>query len=288
MTDAHPSRAFRSRAGTLVAGVLAAGLIALFVLPLIALGLTTSAAGWQAVLADPGFAAALDFTLLASGIALALVLAAGVPFGYLLARREFPGKAVVEAIVTVPVLVPHLVVGLALLFLVAPSSPVGALLGRLGVPVVGSIWGVVAVMVYVSASYTVLASEIAFRGIDGELLQVARSLGASPAEAFADVTLPLAARGILSGALLSWARSVSEIGGFLVVAYTVYPAAPYAGPVTSPVSVYIYNLYDLGHLAGAAAAAAILVLVALGVFVIVQLIARRGAPAVPLGTGFGT
>lgn len=262
--------------GDIAAAILAASLVALFLLPLVALARSTGFSSVLNVANDPAFRAALGFTLLASGIALAIVLVLGVPFGYLLARREFPGKPVVEAVVTLPVLVPHLVVGLALLFLLSPEEPIGGALRSAGIPVVDSIWGVVAVMVYVSASYTVLSSEIAFRAVDGELVEAARSLGATPADAFADVTLPLAARGILSGLLLSWARTVSEIGGFLVLAYTVYPSPGYGGPVTNPVSIYVYNLYDLGNLPGAAAAACLLVLIALAVFVAVRAIARVG------------
>jgi molybdate/tungstate transport system permease protein len=259
-----------------ISAVLAAALVALFLLPLIALGREV---GWStlfAVASDPGFRSALDFTLLASAFSLLVVLVLGVPFGYVLARREFPGKSVVEAVVTLPILIPHLVVGLALVFLVAPATPVGALLKAAGIPVANSLWGVVAVMVYVSASYTVLSSEIAFRSVDAETVEVARSLGASPADAFADVTLPLAARGILSGALLSWARSVSEIGGFLTLAFTVYPSGPYNGPVTNPVSVYVYSLYELGNIPGAAAAATILLMIGLVVFVAVRLASRTG------------
>lgn len=271
------------RAGDLLAAVLSASLLGLFLLPLFALAGQTSWGALASVAHDPAFATSLEFTLLASGIALAVVLGFGVPFGYLLARREFRGKSVIEALVTLPILIPHLVVGLALLFLFTPSEPLGGFLQREGIPIADSIWGVVLVMVYVSASYTVLASELAFRSVDAEVVEAARSLGASPADAFADVTLPIAARGIVSGALLSWARGVSEIGGFLVLAYTVYPAGAYQGPVTNPVSVYVYNLYDLGHLPATAAAASLLLLVALVVFVAVRVLARAGG--LPWGGG---
>lgn len=249
-------------------------LLLLLVLPLVAV-LTYAPLGrlLQAA-SDPGVEAALGFTLLASGIALGISLLTGVPLGYLLARRRFRGKSVLEAVVVLPIVLPHLVAGLALLFLFAPTSPVGALAIRAGFPVFGTIWGAVLVMVYVGVSYTVLASQVAFRAVDGELLEVSRSLGATPRDAFATVTLPLALRGIASGAVLSWARSVSEIGGFLIIAYTVYPSPPYAGPVTSPISVYVYNLYQIGDLPGAAAVASLLVLIAFALFLAVRLVER--------------
>ncbi|EQD31120.1 binding-protein-dependent transport system inner membrane component, partial [mine drainage metagenome] len=182
----------------------------------------------------------------------------------------------VSSAVTLPVLVPHLVVGLALLLWVMPGTVMGGLLDRAGLPVFDTIWGVVLVMVYVGASYTVLASEQAFLAIDRSMVEAVRTLGATPADAFLDVTLPLSLRGILAGALLTWARSISEIGGFLILAYTVIPSPPYGGPVTNPASVYIFNLYQEGALGAAASAAALLLLIALAAFVVVRLLERSG------------
>jgi len=258
-----------------IAGVLSASLIALFVLPLVALVAYT---GWDGILgaaSNGGFRTALEFTLLASGIAVGLGLLTGVPLGYVLARYRFPGRSVVESLVLVPVVIPHLVVGIALLLLFAPGNPVGGWVASLGIPVFEAIWGVVLVMLYVGASYVVLTSQLAFRSVDDDVLESARSLGATPAEAFLTVTLPSAARGILTGALLMWARGVSEVGGFIILAYAVYPSPPWNGPVTNPASVWIYDYYgiDPGLAVGAAA---LLVLVALGLFVVIRAVDRTG------------
>ncbi len=262
----------------LVLQVAAAGsLLALLLLPLAALLTSVSPSAIGAAALAAGMRAALTFTLLASAIALAVIAGLGLPLGYLLARREFRGRTLVESAVTLPIVLPHLVGGLALLFLFAPSSPLGALAVRAGLPVVQTIWGTVLVMIFVSAPYAVLASEATFRTVDERLIETARSLGASPSTAFATVTAPLAARGISAGLLLSWARSVSEIGGFLILANVVYPSAGYGGPVTSPVSVYVFSLYQIGDLPGAAAAASVLVLVAFALFVAARVAARRGS-----------
>lgn len=269
---------WRRRAAGALPWALGGSLLLLLVLPLLALLGAAPPSALMAAAEDPALQISLEFTLLASAISLGIILLLGVPLGYLLARRNFPGRSVVESAVTLPIVLPHLIAGMALLLLFAPDSPVGAVALRAGFPVFETIWGVVAVMVFVSAPYTVLSSQIAFQSAGTTVQEVARSLGASPAEAFAGVTLPLAARGILAGVVLSWARAVSEIGGFLVIAYTVYPAPPYSGPVTSPISVYVYNLYQVGDLPGAVAASALLVLVAFAVFVAVRLAARNGSP----------
>jgi molybdate/tungstate transport system permease protein len=261
-----------SVAGRTLAGLLSASLVGLFVLPLIALFFYAGWGGLSFALSNRGFLATIQFTLLASGLAVALGLLTGVPLGYVLARYRFPGKGVVESIVTVPVVVPHLIVGIALLLLFAPTSPLGAFTASLGIPVFDAVWGVVLVMLYVGASYVILTSELAFRGVDEEALEAARSLGAGPGEAFATITLPSAARGILTGALLMWARGVSEVGGFLILAAAVYLGN---GSVTQPSSVWIYGYWGIDPVA-AAGASAILVLVALAIFLGVRFLDRSG------------
>lgn len=262
--------------GPAVAAVLSASLLALFVLPLVALFVYVGFGGLTAAGANQGFLIAIEFTLLASALAVVLGLVTGVPLGYLLARYHFRGRSLLESIVLLPVVIPHLVVGIALLLLFAPTSPLGRFTASLGIPVFDAIWGVVLVMVYVGASYVVLSSQLAFRAIDPETVDAARSLGASPGEAFATVTLPQSARGIATGALLMWARAVSEVGGFLILAYAISPSPPWFGPGTNTASIYIYNLYSISGLPGAAAASCLLVLVALAIFLAVRLLDHSG------------
>ncbi len=256
--------------------LLAGSLLLLFLLPIAALFLSAPAHDLLAATTSSGVLAALSLTFLASGIAVLAALLLAVPTGYLLARRSFPGKAIVQSLVALPVVVPHLLVGLGLFFLVVPGAPLYRFTQALGLPVYDTIVGVVLVMVFVSAPYTVLASELAFRAVDERVLEAARSLGAGGAEAFLNVTLPLAARGIVAGLLLSWARAVSEIGGLLVLAYVVYPGGPYDGPVTSTISVYVYNLFQNGDLADAAAVSSIFLLLAFAIFLSVRIAERSG------------
>jgi molybdate/tungstate transport system permease protein len=262
-------------AGRALAAVLSASLVGLFVLPIVALFFYAGGTGLSFAFENAGFRTALEFTLLASGLAVGVGLLTGIPLGYALARYRFPGRGIVTSIVTLPVVVPHLVVGIALLLLFAPNGPVGSFTASLGIRVFDGVAGVVLVMVYVGGSYVVLTSELAFRSVDEEVLEAARSLGAGPGEAFATVTLPAAARGILTGALLMWARGVSEVGGFLILAYAVYPSSLWGGPVTNTASVWIYGYWGINR-AAAAGGSAILVLVALAIFLVVRLFDRTG------------
>lgn len=259
-----------------VTGILSGSLVALFVLPIVALLAYTGGSGIVRAAGDAGFVTSLEFTLLSSAIAVLVGVGTGVPLGYVLARYRFRGRALIESVVLMPVVLPHLIVGIALLLLFAPTGPVGRFTAGLGVPVFDAIWGVVLVMVYVGASYVVLTSELAFRSVDAGSVESARSLGASPSEAFMTVTLPAAARGIVTGVLLMWARAVSEVGGFLILAYSITPSPPWGGPVTNPASVYVYNLYSISGLPGATGAAGLLVVIALGIFLAIRILDRSG------------
>ena len=256
--------------------VLSGSLLLLFLLPIYALftyappGRIVSDAG------NPAVQAALWLTFFASGIAVLAAVVFAIPLGYLLARHRFRGRAVVESLVALPVVVPHLLVGVGLFFLLIPGSPLYRFTTAIGFPVYDTIWGVVLVMVFVSAPYTVLAADLSFRAVDSRVLEAARSLGAGPAGAFLTVTFPLALRGIVAGLLLTWARAVSEIGGILILAYTVYPGGPYSGPVTSTLSVFVYNLFQAGDLVDAAAVSSVFLLIAFVLFFLVRLGERSG------------
>lgn len=270
---------FGSRVGRTAALLAAVSLGVMILLPILALLTFAPLSALTGATRDVGFRDAVVFTLVASGLAVAVALLLGVPTGYLLARREFRGKSVIEALVTLPILIPHLLVGVALVVLFDKESLFAGVVSRLGIPFLNTIYAVVAVMAYVSTSYAVTASQLAFRSVDADLVEASRTLGASPAVAFRTVTLPIAARGIVTGGVLAWGRSVSEVGGLLIVAYTVYPVAPGSGPVTSPASVYLYNLYTIGGLPGAAPAASLFILLGFAIFVGVRLLERLGVVA---------
>ena len=276
MSPRHRAAGLSGAIGRWTARILSASLRGLIVLPLLALFAYAGPAELAHAVGDPQVVASLAFTLLASAIAVGAVVGLGVPLGYLLARRPFRGHALVESVVGLPVVVPHLVAGFALWVLVNPGSVLGRWAAALGLPLFQTIWGVVLVMVYVSVSYTVLASQLAFRSVDPALLETARTLGASPSRAFWTISVPIAGRGIAAGAILSWARAVSEVGGFLILAYPVYPSGPYAGPVTAPASILVYNLYSINDLGAAAAAASLLVLVAFAIFLGLRAVERAG------------
>ena len=185
----------------------------------------------------------------------------GVPLAYLLARRSFPGWRIVQGLVDLPVVIPHPVAGIALLLFLGRRSPVGGALAQLGLEFVSHVPGIIAAMLFVSAPILVSGAREAFQGVDPQLERVARTLGDTGWSAFRRVTLPLAARGILAGSILAWARSVSEFGSIVILTYNPKVA-----------SIYIFDRFTAFGLQAAVPAAVILLLVAMTVFVVVRVL----------------
>jgi molybdate/tungstate transport system permease protein len=246
---------------TLAVWVLAALLVLFVAGPLLRLLLQATPASLGAALRDRELGAALWLTVIAATAATLLSLCLGVPLAYLLARARFRGRRVIEGIVELPVVVPHPVAGIALLLFLGRQSALGGALARLGLEVVNHVPGIVAGMLFVSAPIVVSAAREAFRSVDPKLERVARTLGDTGWQALRRVTLPLAGRGVLAGAVLGWARSVSEFGSIVILTYNPKVA-----------SILIYDRFTLFGLPAAVPAAAVLLILALAVFLLVQLL----------------
>jgi molybdate/tungstate transport system permease protein len=236
------------------------GLLLLFiVLPLVSTLLGTTPEGFWLALSDPEVLRSLGLTFSAAATATGLTLLTGVPLAYLLARRSFRGKELVEALVNLPVIVPHTAAGVALLLVFGRRGLLGQWLTPLGVTFTDNFGGIVVGMTFVSLPFLVNMSREAFALLDTELERVALIDGASPWQAFWHVTLPLAWRGVLGGALMMWARGISEFGAVVILAYH---------PKIVPVLVYErFNGFGLG---AAQPVAALLIIVAIAVFVFLR------------------
>ena len=221
-----------------------------------------------AAIGDRAVLASIGLSVGAAAITAVLAALAGVPLAYLLARTEFAGKNALQAIVDLPLAVPHTVAGIALLFAFGRTGVIGAPLeSALGIRFWGTLAGIVVAMLYVSLPYTVTASRLAFEAIDPPLEQVGRVLHAGPWTVFARISLPLARPGILSGMTLSFARAISEFGAVVILAYF---------PMTAPVK--IYDLFLQGGLRASAAAAIVLLAVVLILVALLRAFAARSTP----------
>jgi molybdate/tungstate transport system permease protein len=203
-----------------VGAVVAAGLFVLFLaVPVIQLVLIAGGSGLRKLLSDGELRGALALTWVAASVATLLGVVGGTPLAWALARRPFPGRAVVAALLDLPLLIPHPAAGIALLLVLGRDSAAGRALLAFGLRVAGSPGGIVAAMLFVSAPLYMSAAREAFARVDPRYEAVARTLGDPAWRVFRRVTLPLSFRGLVAAAVVMWARAVSEFGAIVVLTY---------------------------------------------------------------------
>lgn len=239
----------------------AGGLLVLFiVLPLVSTFLSTTPADFMASFSDQEVLHSIGLTFSAAAIATCVALVSGVPLAFLLARRKFAGKRLLEAILNLPVVIPHTAAGVALLLVFGRGGTLGRWLAPLGITFTDNLTGIVVAMLFVSLPYLVNLSRESFMMVDEELERVAMTDGASQWQTFWHVTLPLAWRGVLGGAVMMWARGISEFGAVVILAYH---------PKIAP--VLIYERFEGFGLKAAQPVALLLLLVALITFILLRL-----------------
>jgi len=190
----------------------------------------------------------MDAALIALGLSLKVALWAtlidlvlGVAFGYLLARGRFPGRDVLDALLTLPMVMPPTVLGYYLLVLIGRNGPIGHWLQQhFGINLIFTWQGAVIAAAVVAFPLVLKGARSAFEAIDVQLEQAASVLGVPPLGVFLRVSLPLAWRGVLAGTLLAFARSMGEFGATLMVAGSI-PGK------TQTLSIAVYEAVQAGQ-----------------------------------------
>ena len=249
--EGRPNPTVRAVASIVVA--IASSLFLLFMLgPIVGLVATGGARGVSSLASDRDLRASLLLTATTATVATLLGIIGATPLAYLLARRSFRGRAIVSALMDLPLVIPHPVAGIALLLVLGRGSTVGGALYSAGLRVASSPTGIVCAMLFVSAPLYVSAAREAFARVDARYESVARTLGDDAWNAFRRVTLPLSARGLTAAAVVMWARAVSEFGAIVILTYN-----------PKVVSVLSYDRFTSYGLSEALPVAAVLVLFAL-------------------------
>lgn len=248
-----------------VAGVLGSVLVLALVLPTGTLVAEAGPAGLLGAFGDREVLGAIGLTVLTATAATLLAVIGGLPVAYLLARVPFRGRAVVEGLLELPLVIPHPVIGMALLLSMGRESAVGRAIAPVGLAIVNSPLGIVMAMLVVSAPLFILGARESIARVDARLEGVARTLGDDRWSAVRRVTLPMARNGIVTAGTIMWARATSEFGAIVLVAY--HPRVA---------SVLAYDRYVTYGLRTALPVAAALVCVALAVLVLVRVTRREG------------
>ena len=181
-----------------------------------------------------------QFTVLMALLATALTLPLAIAAGWVLARHSFPGKALVETVVSLPLVLPPVATGLMLLWLFGRRSPVGQALDAIGIEVVFTWKAVVIAMMVVSFPLVARSVRSGIEQVDRRYEDLAATLGATPFRILRTVTLPLASRGIIAGAILGFSRALGEFGATILVAGAI-PGR------TQTLAVGIYTFVETGR-----------------------------------------
>jgi molybdate transport system permease protein len=239
--------------------VLAALGALLLLLPLAGMAATVEWAQLPALVTSPSALAALGLSLRTAVASTALCVLLGVPMALVLARTRFPGQRVVRALVLLPLVLPPVVGGLALLATFGRRGLLGETFGVLGIQIAFSTTAVVLAQTFVALPFLVLSVEATLRASGARFEAVAATLGARPGTVFRRVTVPLVLPGLLSGAVLAFARALGEFGATLTFAGSLEGVTR-----TLPLEIYLQRETDPD-----AAVALALVLVAVAVIVMV-------------------
>ncbi|SEQ22180.1 molybdate/tungstate transport system permease protein [Faunimonas pinastri] len=221
------------RSSSPAASLVGALALILLLAPFVALASQTE---WRTFGFAEGDLEAVRVSLLCSLASLALISLLGTPLAWWLARTQWRGRWLPDALLLLPLLSPPLAMGILLASFYGPYAPAGMLLQRAGISLSNSVPAFILAQCYGAGPYYVVAARAAFEGVPRPLEDVALTLGRTPREVFFSVTLPLARLGLIAGLAVAWVRALGEFGIVLIVAY--YPQG-------IPVKLWV-NLQDIG------------------------------------------
>jgi molybdate/tungstate transport system permease protein len=239
-------------------------LVLLFlVAPLLGLFLHTESKEFFETARDKTVQESILLTVWVSFAATLFFSIAAVPFAWLLARKNFPLKSVIQGIIDLPVVLPHTAAGIALLGFISRDGPLGKAASAFGFNLVNNPAGIALAMAFVSLPFLINSARDGFSAIPERLEKAALNLGANRTRVFFTISLPLAWRSIITGFVMMFARGMSEFGAVVIIAYH---------PMIAP--VLIYDRFSSFGLKYARPAAVLFIIVALIVFTVLRLLSE--------------
>ena len=253
----------------LVMGGISSCFILLIVLLLAADVMFTSPLKFYEALAKPEILAALRLTLLSCTVAAILSVWVGTPLGYLLSRYSFPGRWLVDTLVDIPIVLPPLVLGLSLLILFHQPffgwQIESTFRDKFGFPITYRWPAVVLAQFSVACAFSVRTMRVTFDQMNPRAEEVARTLGCSRGQAFWQIALPQARRGVVTAFTISWARSLGEFGPILVFAGATRMR-------TEVLSTSVFLELSTGNLDAAVAVSLLMVMLAVVVLLVLRVL----------------
>ncbi|MBN2666392.1 MAG: ABC transporter permease [Bacteroidales bacterium] len=240
-------------------------LVLLFILaPLAGIFFETSGSVLLETANDRDVRDSIWLTLLVAFSATFLFAFAGIPLAWILARKEFPLKGVVQGLIDLPVVIPHTAAGIAVLGFISRDGFLGAIADSAGLTLINNPAGIALAMAFVSIPFLINSARDGFASVPVRLEKAALTLGASHTRVFFTISLPLAWKSIMTGFVMMFARGMSEFGAVVIVAYH---------PMTAP--VLIYERFSSFGLDYARPVSVLFIIVALAVFILLRLISLK-------------
>jgi molybdate/tungstate transport system permease protein len=240
-------------------------LVLLFILaPLAGMFIDTGGTEFFETASDKEVQHSIWLTLWVSFAATFIFAVGAIPLAWLMARRTFPLKNVVQGVIDLPVVLPHTAAGIAILGFISRDGAFGKIAETVGLTLVNNPGGIAMAMAFVSVPFLINSARDGFAAVPERLEKAALSLGASPSRVFFTISLPIAWKSIMTGFVMMFARGMSEFGAVVIVAYH---------PMIAPVLIYErFSSYGLNY---ARPASVLFILIALVIFIILRLISLR-------------
>ena len=240
-------------------------LVLLFILaPLTGMLLNTGGSDLMETVKDKEVQQSIWLTLWVSFAATFFFAFTAIPLAWLLARKTFPLKGVVQGIIDLPVVLPHTAAGIAVLGFISRDGFLGKIADAFGLSLINNPAGIALAMAFVSLPFLINSARDGFSAVPERLEKAALTLGASRSRVFFTISLPLAWRSIMTGFVMMFARGMSEFGAVVIVAYH---------PMIAP--VLIYERFSSFGLKYARPASVLFIIVALAVFIVLRLISLK-------------
>jgi molybdate transport system permease protein len=236
-------------------------------LPILAVFLRISPSQVSLQLQNAQIIEAIKLSLFTSAIATAIAIVLAVPTAYFMATRKFPGKAIIDTIIDLPIVLPPAVAGVALLYAFAPKGLLGPALNAVGLTIPGYTIAVIIAETFVASPFLLRAAKTGFENMDQDIVNSAKILSGSRLRVFFTVSLPLSIRAVTSGTMMTWARAMGEFGATLMFAGNL-PG------ITQTMPLAIYMLLYSNPLAGVMLSI-ILIVISFSILIFIKLVEQK-------------
>ena len=236
-------------------------------IPILAVFLRVQPSQISDQLRNAGILEAIRLSLLTSAVATVIAFVLAVPTAYFMVTRDFPGKAAIDTIMDLPIVLPPAVAGVALLYTFAPKGLLGPIFNHFGIILPGSTFAVIIAEAFVASPFLYRSAKTGFESLDKDVINSARMLTDSRLRVFFTVTLPMAVRAVISGTMMTWARAMGEFGATLMFAGNITGIT-----ATMPLAIYNYLYYDP---LGGVMLSIILIIISFSILVTVKLVEQQ-------------